>query len=73
MEYQVKINPWANLAFLNVMIYGPKLMQASTDRRFNILNDRMAAMEGKINKLKEMEAHLEAMEKQLETKKNGKK
>lgn len=63
LEYNIKLNPWVNVIFLMVMIYGPKFMAASNDRRFNIMADKMKEMQEKIESLEKKKDILEKEDK----------
>lgn len=54
-EYKFKMNPWFNIALLTLMIYMPKMVQASNDRRVKILEEKQ----------KEFDARLKATEQRI--------
>lgn len=58
-EYSLKINPWLNVTFLLLAIYVPKLIQASNDRRINLMNSRIEELEEKLGKLEKQKADAE--------------
>jgi len=62
-HYSFKVNPLLNIGLLNVMIYGPKIMQATNDRKIKNLQEeqkRQAIIqEEQARLLKEMREKLE--------------
>lgn len=52
-QYKFKINPWVNVLLLIAMIYLPKLIQATNDRRIKIMEEKQKELE---NRIKDIEA-----------------
>lgn len=52
-EYSFKINPWINIVFLILMIYTPKLIKASNDRRIKQLQEEQEKQARQIKELQD--------------------
>lgn len=47
-QYKFKINPWINVMILITMIYLPKIIQATNDRRIKIMEERQKELEDRM-------------------------
>jgi len=53
--YDFNISPWMKLAILYPAIYTPKLIKASNDRRLNVMQNKIAEVEKRMNDLENEE------------------
>lgn len=71
-KYNFNLSPEVRALFLIVTTYWPKLLEASNDRRINLLNDRIAELESKErereNRLADLERRAAAKEAELSSK-----
>ena len=62
-HYSFKVNPLLNITLLNMMIYGPKMMQAANDRKLKKIQEEQARQaliqEEQARQLKQMREELE--------------
>ena len=49
--YDFNISPWMKLAILYPAIYTPKLIKASNDRRLNVMQNKIAEMEKRMDEV----------------------
>lgn len=58
-EYKFKMNPWFNIALLTLMIYMPKMVQASNDRRVKILEEKQKEFDTRLKVMEERKKEVE--------------